>query len=79
MAAYITALIISLVVGIQVIYGFIKGAPNERLRSLSKGLNLYFYQVLQYIGYNSDTRPFPFSDWPDADKKHLDEVISEKE
>ncbi|MDP0563426.1 MAG: DUF4389 domain-containing protein [Candidatus Endonucleobacter sp. (ex Gigantidas childressi)] len=78
MAAYMAALIISLVVVVQVVYGFIKGEPNERLRHLSKGLNSYFYQVLQYIGYNSDTKPYPFSDWPSDKENSKKPTLKEK-
>ena len=79
MAAYITGLVILLVVIVQVIHGFIKGKPNERLLELSAGLNRYFYQVLQFISYNSDTKPYPFSDWPKGDDKPSESRNSEQE
>lgn len=63
--AYLAAMAIALIAIIQAIHGFIKGSPNTRLLALSGGLNYYFYQVFQYITYNSDQKPYPFSDWPD--------------
>jgi len=41
--------------------------PNERLLGFSSSLNRYIYQVLQYLTYRSDIRPFPFMDWPDEE------------
>lgn len=65
MAGYLAAFLIMLVALIQVIHGFIKGEPNGRLLELSAGLNQYFFQIIQYITYNTEIKPYPFSDWPD--------------
>ena len=40
------------------------GHPNNRLLAFSRGLNAYIYQILQYISYRSDEKPYPFADWP---------------
>lgn len=45
----------------------ITGHANERLRDFSSSLNRYIYDVLQYLTYRSDIRPFPFMDWPDEE------------
>ena len=66
-AAYLAGMAILLLAIVQVLHGFIKGSPNERLLVLSGGLNRYFYQVLQYVTYNSDSKPYPFNDWPGAE------------
>ena len=68
MAFYFFAgLIVLFVASIQIVYGFIKGEPNQRLLMLTSGLNSYIHQILQYITYNSDIKPYPFSDWPSDD------------
>jgi hypothetical protein len=48
-------------------FGFklITGNRNESLLQFSAGLNRFFYQILQFITFNSDNKPFPFSNWPD--------------
>ena len=28
----------------------------------------FIYQNLQFLTYNSEQKPFPFADWPEADK-----------
>ena len=34
---------------------------------LGKNLSAYVYQIFQFQTFNSETRPFPFADWPDED------------
>ena len=51
---------------IQAIHGFIMNEPNKRLLAFSASLNQFIYQVVGFITYNSDVKPYPFSDWPGA-------------
>ena len=46
------------------------GHRNARLLSLGARLSRYMYQVLRYVTFNSDTRPYPFSPWPGDGLKH---------
>ncbi len=40
---------------------------NEPLLRLGNNLSIYIRQILQFVTFNTETRPFPFSDWPDED------------
>lgn len=40
------------------------GNTNERLLVFGKQLSQYIYQLVQYLTYTSDDKPFPFADWP---------------
>lgn len=46
--------------------GFIllRGAPSEPLQGYSQRLGLYLKEVLDYLLYQSEVQPFPFSDIP---------------
>ncbi len=79
MAAYVAGFLILVVVVVQVIHGFIKGRPNDRLLELTASLNMYFYQIIQYISYNSESKPYPFSDWPEGAVKKADPEKTEQE
>lgn len=46
---------------------------NEKLLVLGKDMSYYIYQILQYVTFNSDEKPFPFSDWPGIDRKYLND------
>lgn len=67
-AGYIAAMIALLAGVIQTVHGFISSDPNSRLLTFTGGLNRFVLQVLQYITYNSESKPYPFSDWPDDDQ-----------
>lgn len=38
---------------------------NTQLNHFSKSLSVFVYQLLQYVMFNSDEKPFPFSPWPE--------------
>ena len=43
--------------------------PNSRLLEFSKHLNIYLLQVANFLTFNSETKPFPFADWPKNEKQ----------
>jgi len=61
----ITEIVIWFVVLFQFIAVLFTGQSNARLLSFGAQLSRFVYQILQYITYNSDERPFPFAPWPD--------------
>ncbi|HID37683.1 MAG TPA: DUF4389 domain-containing protein [Ghiorsea sp.] len=42
------------------------GNKDEKILNLGKSLSAYVYQVLQFLTFNSETKPYPMGDWPDA-------------
>lgn len=54
------------VVVIQFLFTVFTGRTNENLRSFGASLAQYIFQTLLYLTYNSDTKPFPFTPWPNA-------------
>lgn len=40
------------------------GNKNDRMLDLGGEISAYIYQALRYLTYNSEQRPYPFSDWP---------------
>lgn len=51
---------------LQFLFTIFTTQTNENLLRFGGGLSRYIFQTWQYLTYNSDTRPFPFSPWPDA-------------
>ena len=62
--AKIVSWIICLLVIVQFIYSWIADKPNEKLLSFSASLSEYVRQLIVYISFNSDTKPWPKGDWP---------------
>ena len=59
----------SLVVSVVVVLGFLMvlftGEVNRVLRELGQGIASYLFQIVRYLTFNTDDKPFPFgSPWP---------------
>ena len=50
----------------QYIYSWLTGEPNEKILQFTEGLSEYAKQLVSYVGFNSDEKPWPFGDWPDV-------------
>lgn len=61
---YFLYIIIWLLVLFQFITKVVTGNLNEQLMQFSNGLTRYAFQILNYITFQSEERPFPFSPWP---------------
>jgi len=40
------------------------GNKNDKLLEFGGEISAYIFQLLRYLTYNSELRPYPFSDWP---------------
>lgn len=62
----ISRVVVGAVVVLQFLVVLFTGETNERLRDFGKSLSTYTYQLLLFLTYNSEERPFPFDlDWPE--------------
>lgn len=64
---YFLFALIWLVVIFQFIMKLITNELNEQLLSFSDSLIKYVSQILFYITFKSEERPFPFSPWPQTE------------
>ena len=60
----IAELVVAAVVVFQFFHSLFTGNANKRLVTLGQSLSTYAYQLLTYLTYNSDHRPYPFGEWP---------------
>lgn len=61
----ITRVVLWAVVVLQFLFTLFTGESNARLKKFGLSLAAFIYQVVIYITFNTDDRPFPFSPWPD--------------
>lgn len=66
---YFVQIVSWLIAIVQFIVTIVTGKPNQNLLSLSEGLSGFSFQVLKYLMYVTDERPYPFSPWPGSEKK----------
>ena len=70
MAAYALGLYLAIVPVLlilmvaQALFTIITGEDNEKLRQFGAALSQFVHQILQFLTFNSDDKPFPFSDLP---------------
>jgi hypothetical protein len=48
----------------QGLFAAFTGEPNHNLRGLGSLIQQYVTQIIAFVTYNSELRPFPFSDFP---------------
>ncbi len=61
----VSRIVVGAVVVLQFFWVLISGETNERLESLGQALATYTYEVIRYLTFNTEVRPFPFdADWP---------------
>ena len=59
----------------QLICTVITRSPNEKIIRFGRNLGAYLSQIVNFLTYNTDQKPWPFQDWPD----HSTEVWREAE
>jgi hypothetical protein len=63
----VARLAVAVVVVVLFLYVLFTGEPNPRLKDLGLSLARYVYQIVEYLTFNTEVRPFPFdADWPPA-------------
>jgi len=50
----------------QYIYSWLTGEPNEKILHFTEDLAEYSKQLVSYVGFNTDEKPWPVGEWPDV-------------
>ncbi len=64
---YVAQTIVAAVAIAQCIFVLLTNNPNQHLLKFGDSLGKYIHDILRYVTFNSDQRPFPFTDFPKAD------------
>jgi hypothetical protein len=63
----VARLVVAVVVVLQFLHVLFTGETNPRLKDLGLSLARYVYQIVEYLTFNTEVRPFPFdAEWPPA-------------
>ena len=68
-AHYLVSWAILLISLFQFSFDLLTGKPNDNLLEFTKNLNTYLLQIANFLTFNSAIKPFPFTNWPDENKK----------
>ena len=62
--------LIGIIALVQFFFDLISGDPSIRLCKFSAKLNDYVSEIIAFVTYQSDIKPFPFSDFPNNGLKN---------
>ena len=71
--AYVALLFVYFLSVVQFILTILNGQKNDHLRHLASRINAYLKQILQFLSFEIDTVPFPFSALPESGEKEKTE------
>lgn len=60
----IAEIVLTIVVLFQFGTKLFTGNTNDRLLELSQNIASYIYEVVRFLGFNSEEKPYPFGEWP---------------
>ena len=61
----VSRIVVTAVIVFQFFWVLFSGEKNEKLQYLGQSLADYTYQIVLYLTFNTEERPFPFDlDWP---------------
>ena len=61
---FITMLLLVITLA-QAIYIWMEGEPNREIFKFSKAMAEYSKQLVEYVSFNSNIRPWPIGEWPE--------------
>ncbi|HIF19945.1 MAG TPA: DUF4389 domain-containing protein [Gammaproteobacteria bacterium] len=56
--------VLGCIILIQICFDLIEGKPNHRLKQFSLEFKDYIAEIIAFLTYQTEIKPFPFSDWP---------------
>lgn len=74
---FIGALLFVLIL-IQALFSILTGETNHYVTQTAESLATYFHQILQFLTYTSEIKPFPFAPFPSA-KQRAEEAVRDAE
>jgi len=58
---YLTMSVLAIVVIVQFVFALFSGSPNESIRGFSRDLTQFIQQIVLFLTYNDERKPFPFN------------------
>ena len=65
--AEIAVSIMTLLILVQFVYRLLVGRLQAEVYAFTSSLSKFIWQTYQFLSYQTEQKPFPFSDWPAAE------------
>lgn len=76
---WVSAIVVLMLTAAQALFSLFTGGNNPNLRRLGAALADYVSQILLFLSYNTEVRPFPFTPFPKIEESVADAKASEAE
>jgi len=76
---YFSMMVTGVLIFIQVLFALVTGSDNKNLRKFSADLAKYINQVILFLTYNDERKPFPFAAWGELEDRAPIEAEAEVE
>ncbi|MEX2327343.1 MAG: DUF4389 domain-containing protein [Pseudomonadales bacterium] len=60
----LTEIVLVAVVVLQFFIVLFTREPNDRLLDFGEDIGVFIFQIIQYLTFNTEEKPFPFGPWP---------------
>ncbi len=64
-AFYVAKFVTFIVVAFQLLASLFSGQPNDQLSRFGRNLARYLQQIIVFMTFATEEKPFPFTPWPD--------------
>ena len=64
-AARCVSVLVSVIALFQFLCVLIGGKPNDNVKHFGRNLSFYAAEIIQFLSYNTDRKPWPYSKWPE--------------
>ena len=62
----VASFVIGAIVLVQALFAIVTGGQNDNVQKLGTGLAQYISEILSYLTYTTEEKPFPFKSWPEG-------------
>jgi len=59
-------LVVAVIAVVQFVSRLVSGQINQQLAEFGEGLAAYFRQIIGFLTFHSEDKPFPFAPWPET-------------
>ncbi len=71
----VASFVIGVVVLVQALFAVVTGGQNGNVQKLGSGLAHFIHEIVSFLTYTTEEKPFPFSSWPEVEPVAEAEVV----
>lgn len=71
---YVVLMLVGIIAVVQWLFALLGGRPHDDITDFARDLSRYVHQIVAYLTFAEEGRPFPFSDRDDDDDDEEEQV-----